>query len=123
VPEDRIVLVDARDLDPTEEEYLQQAAIRRVGVPELTRPVWADGPLYVHLDLHVLDPAEVPGVSFPALGGPGQASVAGALRRVIAGGQVAAVGLAGTWRAGQGAAGAVRDAVDAALGPFALAGS
>jgi arginase len=123
VPEDRIVLVDARDLDPPEEEYLQRAAIRRVDVTELTRPVWADGPLYLHLDLDVLDPADVPGLSIPAPGGPSQASVVDALRRVIAGGQVAAVGLACTWQVGQGAAGAVRDAVGAALGPFAAARS
>ena len=123
VPEDRIVLVDARDLDPPEEEYLQRAAIRRVDVTELTRAVWAVGPLCVHLDLDVLDPADVPGLSIPAPGGPSQADVLDALRRLIAGGQVAAVGLACTWQVGQGAAGAVRDAVRAALGPFAAARS
>jgi arginase len=120
VPEDRIVLVDARDLDPPEREYLGRAAIRRVDVTDLARPVWPDGPLYLHLDFDVLDPAGVPGLSIPAAGGPSTATVVEALQRVIAGGQVAAVGLACTWRAGRGAAAAVRDAVEAALGPFAL---
>jgi arginase len=120
VPEDRIVLVDARDLDPPEREYLRQAAIRRVDVAGLTRPVWPDGPLYVHLDFDVLDPADVPGLSIPAAGGPRTASVVEALQAVIAGGRVAAVGLACTWQAGRGAAASVRDAVEAALGPFAL---
>ena len=119
VPEDRIVLVDARDLDPPEEQYLRRAAIRRVGVTDLTLPAWPDGPLYVHLDLDVLDPADLPGLRFPATGGPSQAGVADALQRVIAGGQVAAVGLACTWQGGHGAARSVQDAVVAALGPFA----
>jgi arginase len=120
VPEDRIVLVDARDLDPPEREYLRQAAIRHVDVAGLTRPVWPDGPLSVHLDFDVLDPADVPGLSIPAAGGPSTASVVQALQGVIAGGGVAAVGLACTWQVGRGAAAAVRDAVEAALGPFAL---
>lgn len=120
VPEARVLLVDARDLDPPEQEYLRTSGIRRVGVDELARPVWPDGPLYLHVDFDVLDPADVPGLSFPAPGGPARSSVVGALRRVVAGGQVAAVGLACTWHAGQGAAASVRGAVADALGPFAL---
>lgn len=119
VPERRVVLVDARDLDPPEEEYLRGSGIRRVDVDGLARPVWPDGPLYLHVDLDVLDPADVPGLSVPAPGGPARGRVVDALRRVIAGGQVAAVGLACTWHAGRGAAGCVRDAVADALGPFA----
>jgi arginase len=68
------------------------------------------GPLYVHLDLDVIDPSEVPGLRYPAPGGPGAADIAGALRTLLATGRVAAVGIACTWHAGHGAA--------ARIGPF-----
>jgi len=105
VPESRAVLVDARDLDPPEVEYLDRSAIRRCPVDEVPVP---DGPLYLHIDLDVVDPGEVPGLRFPAPGGPGLPAVAEAVERVLATGRVAAVGLACTWYPGRGGADAVR---------------
>jgi arginase len=109
VPEHRAVLVDARDLDPPEVEYLDRSAIRRLPVEELTADVLPDGPLYLHVDLDVVDPDEVPGLRFPATGGPGLPAVSAALDRVLATGRVAAVGLGCTWYPGRGAAAALRD--------------
>jgi arginase len=60
-----------------------------------------DGPLYVHLDLDVIDPAFLPGLRYPAPGGVAPADVAQALGRLAATGRVAAVGIACTWRPGQ----------------------
>jgi len=54
VAEDRVVLVDARELDPPERDYLATAAIRHETVTELEPP---DGPIYLHIDLDVLDPS------------------------------------------------------------------
>src|SRR5215467_1425734 len=62
VPEDRIVLAGARDLDPPEIQYLAGAAIRRRQVTDLTEADLPDGPLYVHLDVDVLDPGGLPGL-------------------------------------------------------------
>lgn len=115
VPEHRVVLVDARDLDPPEVEYLRQAAVRRVDVADLTGDVLPNGPLYLHLDLDVADPGDVPGLLFPAPGGPSLAAVADAVRRVIQTGQVAAVGVGCTWHPGHGAAERVRPAVETVL--------
>ena len=56
VPEDRIVLVGARDLDPPEVTYLDQAPIRRQ-VTDLPVAELPDGPLYVYVDLDVIDAA------------------------------------------------------------------
>jgi arginase len=108
VDERRVVLVDARDLDPPEVEYLSRAAIRRCAVDDVDVPA---GPLYLHVDLDVVDPGEVPGLRFPAPGGPGLPAVAEAVERVLATGRVAAVGLGCTWYPGRGGADAVRRAL------------
>jgi arginase len=98
VPEERVVLVDARDLDPPEVEYLETAAIRRIPVAGLTADTLPDGPLYLHLDVDVVDPDELPGLLIPAPDGPSFAAVIEAVRRVLATGRVVAFGLACTWR-------------------------
>ncbi len=104
VPEHRIVLAGARDLDPPEVTYLAGAAIGRAEVADLTSAGLPDGPLYVHLDLDVIDPAVLPGLRYPAPGGAGYADVAAALGRLLATGRVAAVGIACTWYPGHDAA-------------------
>ena len=112
VPEHRIVLAGARDLDPPEVTYLAGAAIRRREVAGLTTGglTAADlpaGPLYVHADLDVIDAAALPGLRYPVPGGPDAAGLADALRMLLATGQVAALGIACTWRPGHAAAGHV----------------
>jgi arginase len=103
VPEDRIVLVGARDLDPPEISYLAGAPVRRADVTaDLTGPPGV--PWYVHVDLDVLDPAAVPGLRYPAPGGPSAGQLAAALGALMATGRVAAVGVACTWYPGHGAA-------------------
>jgi len=107
-PEERVVLVDARDLDPPEREYLVRARIQRCLVDALAAERLPDGPLYLHLDCDVIDPDDLPGVLFPAPGGPSLSAVAEAVRRVLETGRVAAIGLACTWHSGRGAAERVR---------------
>lgn len=116
VPEHRITLVDARDLDPPEAEYLDRSQIRRCAVDRAADNL-PDGPLYLHVDLDVVDPTELPGLRFPAPGGPGAAQVAAALHRVLATGRVVAIGLACTWHPGHGAADRLRADLATALGP------
>src|SRR5215472_19234574 len=115
VAERRTVLAGARDLDPPEVVYLADAQIRRSGVAELDATVLPDGPLYVHIDLDVIDPSVVPGLRYPAVGGPGTAAVASALGYLLGTGRVAAVGIACTWRPGCGAAARVAPALERAL--------
>jgi arginase len=115
VAEDRVVLVDARDLDPPEAAYLATAAIRRAAVPELAAADVPDGPLYLHLDIDVADPADVAGLRFPAPDGPGVDAVFAAATRVVETGRVAAFGLACTWFPGSGAAEALRPRVETLL--------
>lgn len=115
VPEQQILLAGARDLDPPEAIYLANAQIRRSEVTGLDPAVLPGGALYVHLDLDVADPAEVPGLRYPASGGPGLAQVTGALRTVLGTGRVAAVGIACTWHPGRSAAALIGPQLQAAL--------
>lgn len=96
VAEQRVLLVGARDLDPPEVTYLNDALIGRAEVAGLDAAALPDGPLYVHLDLDVIDPSAVPGLRYPAPGGPGCAEVATALGMLLGTGRVAAVGIACT---------------------------
>jgi arginase len=97
VPEDRTVLVDARDLDPPEVAYLAGSSVRRATVADLVAEDLPDGPLILHVDLDVVDPAELPGLLFPAPGGPSASAVLAAVRRVLDTGRVAALDIACPW--------------------------
>lgn len=97
VPESRIVLVDARDTDPGEDELLTRSAVVRRTVQDLSPADLPSGPLYLHIDIDVADPHDVPGLLYPVPGGPDLDALAGALRLVAQTGRVAAVGLAATW--------------------------
>jgi len=115
VPEHSVLLAGARDLDPPEVTYLAGSGIRRAEVVEVGSVPLPDGPLYVHLDLDVIDPVGVPGLRFPAPGGPNSAQVTAALGRLLATGRVAAVGIACTWHPGHDAAAAVGDRLASVL--------
>ncbi|UCD77109.1 MAG: arginase family protein, partial [Desulfobacterales bacterium] len=69
--EDRVILTDARDLDPGEKLLIEQAAIIHItDVRDLLNLTLPEGPLYVHIDTDILDPAEAPAMNYPATGGP-----------------------------------------------------
>ncbi|WP_344132193.1 arginase family protein [Luedemannella flava] len=97
VPESRAVLVDARDLDPPEAEYLRAAAIAVSTVESLAAAALPDGPLLLHVDCDVIRAEELPGLRFPVPGGPSAASLLAAVGRVLDTGRVAALDIACTW--------------------------
>jgi arginase len=112
VPAEQVVLVDGRDLDPPEAEYLATSAVRRAPVPALPIP---DGPIYLHVDLDVVDAEALPGLRYPAATGPDLVTVRDAALRLLATGRVAALTLACTWHPGRGAAEAAQPLIDALL--------
>lgn len=94
IAEDACVLAGARDLDPAERDALDASAIRRVDdVEALARAALPPSPWYVHLDIDVIDPSELPALRFPAPGGPSANTVATALRALASRGTIAALGL------------------------------
>jgi arginase len=73
IPADSVVLAGVRDLDGGERELLERSAATVIGASVVETLVAVknalDGaPVYVHLDLDVLDPEEFP-AQFPAPGG------------------------------------------------------
>jgi len=97
VSQSRIVLVDARDTDPAEQSLLEQSSVARTRVQDLDDSNLPSGEIYLHLDLDVCDPSDVPDLLFPVPGGPALADVTAAVERTVATGRVAAVGVAATW--------------------------
>lgn len=123
VAEEHVVLVGARDLDPPEVSFLARSAIRRRDVASLVAADLPDMPLYVHVDLDVLDPQDVPGLRYPAPGGPDSAVLAGALRMLLATGRVAALTIACTWYPGRNAAARISPEVTEAVAAAARCAS
>jgi arginase len=115
VAEDRVVLVDARDLDPPEVEFLAGSPMRRCSLAELSPDMLPDGPLFVHLDLDIVDPTELPAVRYPAPGGPSLAAVMDSARMLFRTGRVVGVCVACTWSPGTVLSDHVKHLVTSAL--------
>ncbi|WP_433824674.1 arginase family protein [Actinoplanes sp. CA-015351] len=94
---ERVVLADARDLDPAEASYLATSATRRIPVGEVSENTVPPGPLVIHLDLDVIDADELPGLRFPVRNGPSASEVLATCERLIATGRVVAVDVAAPW--------------------------
>jgi arginase len=105
VPERNIVLADARDLDPAERDALAASQVRRIpatadaflaAVSELR-----DLPVYLHVDVDIMDSTEVPGLRFPAGPGPAPVDVENCLTAVTATANVVAASIACAWLPGE----------------------
>ncbi|MEE9582113.1 MAG: arginase family protein [Acidimicrobiia bacterium] len=88
--DERVVLVDGRDLDQGEDASIAASGIRVATVAEISSDHLADGPLYVHVDGDVVDPTEMPAMNYPAPGGPSLSEVRRALDALAASGRVVA---------------------------------
>jgi arginase len=80
--EDSVLLADGRDLDPPEETALASSRVLRARVTELGTVALPDDPVIVHVDLDVIDPAELAGLRFPAADGPSLQAVAAGVAAV-----------------------------------------
>lgn len=107
-PEDRVLLVDVRDLDAPEADHLASSPLSWSKLDDLTQEALPPGPLLLNLDLDVLDPSHVPGLRYPAADGPDLPSVLRAVRVVLDSGRLAALNLACTWHPGRPDPGGVR---------------
>jgi arginase len=89
LPDAQIVLVDARDLDPGEDDAVAASDMRVVTVDDVPS-LELEGPLYVHVDVDVVDPADLPAINYPAPGGPSLGAMEAAMAALAATGRVAA---------------------------------
>lgn len=90
LPDERTILVDGRDLDPGEDDALASSGVTVMSVDEMIHREPPRGPLHIHVDTDVVDPAEMPAENYPAPGGPPLSSVRKALIHLAVGGDVAA---------------------------------
>lgn len=107
LPPSYITMAGVRDTDPLEQELLDRHRIEMISSAELIKPGIAikqqmerlsgiTDVIYVHIDMDVLDPREVPGHSLNVPGGPTSLELASALTLMFSYPKVAALGIAST---------------------------
>ena len=104
VPEHNIVLADARDLDPAERDALAASQVRRIpATADAFRAALSglgDLPVYLHVDVDIMDSSELTGLRFPAGPGPTLGDVATCLSTIATSADVVAACLACAWLPG-----------------------
>ena len=102
IAERNVVLLGARDLDPLEERALLGSSVQLVritdagdarGLDRALQAVGTQAQLYLHVDIDMLDPAEAPGVTYPAARGQTLAQLQAIVRQAIGLGNIAAMSL------------------------------
>ena len=90
LPDDRVVLVDARDLDSGEDDAVAKSGIAVMSVDDVASNAPRPGPIYVHLDVDVVNPSDLPAVNYPAGNGPSAEQVRDAVHHLAHTGRVVA---------------------------------
>jgi len=120
IADERVVLVDARDLDDHEDAAVQQSRMTVTTVGHVAKNPPAAGPIYVHVDVDVVDPHDLPAVNYPAPHGPSAREVRDAVSRLAATGRVVAASVS-SWNpalpGADKAAAATRSIMDVFLNP------
>lgn len=95
--EERVVLMDARDLDAAEKvALLESKVLRLASVNDLIGYSLPDMPIYVHFDTDIIDPADAPAMNYLAPGGPSAEELQEAFGYLARSGNVRAVSMS-TW--------------------------
>jgi len=93
-PEDKVILTDARDLDPGERQLIQKSALTHLtSVEALLTFDLPDAPIYVHFDTDVVCPEESPAQNYLAMGGPTATTVRAVFDRLAQTGKIVAASL------------------------------
>jgi len=91
-PEADIILTDARDLDPGEDDAVAESAVTHLpDVADLSSHELPDKPLYIHFDSDVLHLSDLSAVNYPAKGGSSLETINASLTHLAETGRVAAV--------------------------------
>jgi arginase len=95
--EDHVILTDARDLDPGEKQLIEEANIIHLpDVKSLLDSTLPDGPLYVHIDMDIVNPADASAMKYLAAGGPSAKELQTILKHLNRTEKIAAVSVS-TW--------------------------
>jgi arginase len=110
-----VVLADARDLDPAERDALTASQVRRVPADPaaVTSALGGLGrmPVYLHLDVDVIDSGQLPGLRWPSGPGPSVSQVGECLATVCAIADVRGAGIACAWLPGRAGDQSTREAI------------
>jgi arginase len=107
IPQRHIVQAGVRDTDPLEQELLDRSEIQQLSVADIRqrserlhqqmkRLSESTDAIYVHVDMDVLDPHEVPGHPLSVPGGPTSLELGAALTEIFRYEKAAALGVAST---------------------------
>ncbi|MCA9912290.1 MAG: arginase family protein [Anaerolineae bacterium] len=92
IEENRITLVDGRDLDPEEAQMLEDSFVHQLpSVSDVQSRTWEFMPMYIHFDGDVLNLEDNPAVGYPAAGGPSLAESIESVQHVIRNSEVKGV--------------------------------
>src|SRR5215468_8575335 len=115
VPEQHIVLADARDLDPAEGGALAASKVRHIPATADALRAALSGlgglPVYLHVDVDIMDSNQTPGLRFPSGTGPMLGDVENCLTAITASADVVAACLACAWLPGQVSRPPAREAI------------
>jgi len=94
LPEDRVILCDGRDLDPGERESLAGSKVIHLRqAQDFLEYEFPQGPIWVHFDTDVIDPADAPAMNYLAPGGPRSVELRKVFSHLAATGQITALSL------------------------------
>jgi arginase len=94
MPDADVVLADARTLDAREAGLLAESAVQRLAsIEQAIAALPPDRPVYVHVDVDIVNGAELPPLLYPEPGGPSKADVSRALAHLRDTCDVAAVSM------------------------------
>jgi len=120
LPDSDVVLAGVRDLDPAERDALTASEVRCIpATPSAFQAALSgirDLPVYVHLDVDVLDSAEVPGLRFPSSPGSTLDDIENCLTAIAGSADVVAASLACAWLPGQVGRPPAREAIARLVG-------
>lgn len=116
IADSRVLLSDARDLDPGERDLVKASGIRHmekvIGVPY----VLPEGPIHLHIDTDIIDSRLAPAFLYAVPGGPSPEGLAAVIEGVLGTGQVTSISICAAWDAEKDADGVTLAAVRNALG-------
>ncbi len=92
--EERVILTDARDLDPGEKVLVERSMLTHLKDPtQLLDYTFSENPLWIHFDTDILDPEDVPAQNYPAPGGIRKGELKEVFQYLAKTGLIAAVSL------------------------------
>lgn len=99
LPEDHVIITDVRDLDMEEGFKLRFSDVEVYDdVADLRHAPLPDYPLYIHLDVDIVDPEYMPALGYPAENGPTPEAIIETLIRLARDGKIAGL-LVSLWNA------------------------